>query len=111
MKKKWRAVALACALALSTRVGANAVPDVSAVLLTGVNVISLHDGSIAKNRSIFVRGDRIVAVLTAGSKMNIRTRKIRLSGAYVLPGFTESHVHLPTDAIYRAFGSLKHITL
>jgi imidazolonepropionase-like amidohydrolase len=108
--KTLRAI-LALAFALMAGVPALAGPNASLTLLTGANVVSLTDGSIALDQKILVQGDRIAAVLAGDDKTYDRVHTVRLNGAYVLPGFTDSHVHLPTDAIYRAFGSRERISL
>jgi len=67
------------------------------LLITGANIIT-HDRERPSADSILVHGDRIIA---AGNEEEIKKRveensfiHLKLSGQTILPGFTDSHIHL-----------------
>jgi hypothetical protein len=87
------------------------------VAFTNVNVIPLDHEGVKQDRTVLVRGDRIVSV---GSRYEVRVASdavvIDGAGQYLVPGLTDAHVHvsgtpvMPTrddfgDApIYLAYG-------
>jgi dolichol kinase len=87
------------------------------VAFTNVNVIPLDYEGVKQDRTVLVRGDRIVSV---GSRYEVRVPSDALvidgAGHYLVPGLTDAHVHvsgtpvMPTrddfgDApIYLAYG-------
>jgi hypothetical protein len=83
MRSLWLSAALALASTTGTSQIADAAPDEPFALLRGVNVVSMTDGSVAPNREILVRGDKIVAVLPDVGASPVRAREIRLNGAFV----------------------------
>ena len=64
------------------------------LLITNVSVVDVVTGRITPRQSIAIRGDTIVAVMTAGRSQNIRSgRMIDGAGRFVIPGLWDMHVH------------------
>ncbi|MEM9668377.1 MAG: amidohydrolase family protein [Pseudomonadota bacterium] len=61
------------------------------IRLEGGNVIDVKTGDVRAETTIIVEDDRIVAIGERGRNID---RTIDLNGAYVLPGLSDSHVHL-----------------
>jgi dolichol kinase len=92
-------------------------PQPMTVAFTNVNVIPLDHEGVKQDRTVLVRGDRIVSV---GSRYEVKAPSDALvidgAGQYLVPGLTDAHVHvsgtpvMPTrddfgDApIYLAYG-------
>lgn len=67
-------------------------------LLTGGHVLDVERGVILKDHDILVEDGRIKAVGRAGSLGASGAARIDMGGAYLLPGLSDSHVHLTSRA-------------
>ncbi len=75
-----------------------AEPNNHALAITNVNVVDVTDGSVARNVTIFIRGNRILwvakhALLEHGEHLQVVNGVDR----YVIPGLWNMHVHLVQD--------------
>ena len=94
-------LASTCFLALSVQ-PANA----ERIRITGGNVIDVNTGDISR-ADIIVEDDRIVAIGSAAETREQATdRTIEMNGAYLLPGLSDSHVHLTSRADVHGFRRL-----
>jgi imidazolonepropionase-like amidohydrolase len=77
--------------------GETAAPGRDAFLaLTGATVIDGR-GSVLRNTTILIRGERIAGLFATGSRpLPPGAREIDLRGRFVTPGLIDSHVHLET---------------
>ena len=68
------------------------------ILLTNVNVISMEDSSIARNRSVLIQNGKIVSIREAipGDSKG-KAVVIDGEGAYMLPGLFDMHMHFYHD--------------
>src|SRR5262245_13285344 len=83
-------VAMAC-LSLVIGCGHSQRADVA---IRGVTVVNVIDGSLVTDRTVLVRGNRIVAVgpvaeITVPSNADV----LEAQGRYVIPGLWDMHVH------------------
>ncbi len=87
-------LAVVLAVAASACRAEPTVPDATLVV-TGVTVLPL-DGGRQSDRTVFVTGDRIVAVMPA-SKAVVPESAVVVdgSGRFLIPGLVEMHGHLP----------------
>ena len=73
-----------------------------AVAFTNVNVIPLDHEGVKQDRTVLVRGDRIVSV---GSRYEVEVPSnavvIDGAGQYLVPGLTDAHVHVPGTPVMR----------
>ncbi len=91
----WRHVLaglLLCACALA------AEPNNHALAITNVNIVDVTDGSVERNVTIFIRGNRILwvakhALLEHGEHLQVVNGVDR----YVIPGLWNMHAHLVQD--------------
>ena len=73
--------------------GQGASPNVLAFV--GANVVDVEKGVVRPHTTIVTVGDRIVYAVPDGSiRLPDGARTVRLSGAYVIPGLWDTHVHL-----------------
>src|SRR5574340_730794 len=84
---------LLCACALA----ADPAPD-HALAITNVNIVDVTDGSIDRNSTIYIRGNRIQwvarhALLEHGEHLQVVNGVDR----YVIPGLWNMHAHLVAD--------------
>jgi imidazolonepropionase-like amidohydrolase len=92
-----RCLMLLIAAALCARLASAAAP----IAITGGTLIDGNGGQPVANATVLIRDDRIVAVGPAGSvEIPADARRHDAAGKYVLPGFTDMHMHLvyPRDA-------------
>ncbi|MDR8391529.1 amidohydrolase family protein [Aliifodinibius sp. S!AR15-10] len=68
-------------------------------IIENVNVISMaNDGEIQENRTVVIRGDRIVRITGADRvQMPDTAERIDGGGGYLIPGLSEMHAHIPSD--------------
>jgi imidazolonepropionase-like amidohydrolase len=72
----------------------------SNIAITHVTVIDVRTGTIEKNMTVLIVGDRISAVRTAGEKEALPTKQtvvIDGRGKYLIPGLWDMHVHTDGD--------------
>lgn len=93
-----RLLILALCLAPHLRAAAADSPRDHPIAITNVNIVDVTDGSIWRNATIYIRGDRILwvaknALLEHGEHLTV------VNGAerYVIPGLWNMHVHLVQD--------------
>ncbi|WP_018995484.1 Xaa-Pro dipeptidase [Hirschia maritima] len=68
------------------------------ILITNSNLVDVMDGKLLKDQTIVIQGNKIIYV---GSKNNApegNWNNIDLKGATLLPGLSDSHVHLTSNA-------------
>ncbi len=68
------------------------------ILITNSNLVDVMDGKFLKDQTIVIQGNKIIYV---GSKNNApegNWNNIDLKGATLLPGLSDSHVHLTSNA-------------
>lgn len=63
-------------------------------LLSGGHIIDVERGVVLKSQDILIEDGRIKAIGKAGSLGAAGATKIDMQGAYLLPGLSDSHVHL-----------------
>jgi len=69
------------------------------VHLSGGDVLDVRSGNILAGHNILVEDDRIIAIGEAGAlTLDGTERRIDMTGMTLLPGLTDSHVHLTSDA-------------
>lgn len=92
MKRTLGAVA-----ALTVTFQAPAFADGHRTLLQNASVIDVETGSITEDQNVLIEDGMITAI---GSRVraNGSATRIDLDGAYLLPGLTDSHVHLTSRA-------------
>ena len=63
--------------------------------LEHVAVVNVRDGTLGRDRTVVLQGDRIVAVVPATGRARLPgERRIDLSGRFVLPGLVDMHAHV-----------------
>lgn len=88
-----RRLALLFASALGLGLHANAQ-----TLLKNVAVVNVETGTITHNQSILIDDERIVQIGSNLQSQASQTTQIDMQGAFVLPGLSDSHVHLTSGA-------------
>ncbi len=80
---------------LSAAVAFAAEPQLP-VVIEGCSVFDPESGKMLDNRTIVVRGDRIVAVIAPDEKAGIPPNATRIDGRgrFALPGLIDAHVHV-----------------
>jgi imidazolonepropionase-like amidohydrolase len=82
-------------------VGAMLVSNVQAaeriaadVAFTGATLVDVAGGALVKGKTVYIKGDTIIAVVDDKATNNYRAKKtVRLAGKYLMPGLWDSHVH------------------
>jgi hypothetical protein len=65
------------------------------IAFLGVNVITMASSQILTNQTVLVQGDRIAQIGPASLLMVPEgARRIEAAGQYLMPGLTDTHVHL-----------------
>jgi imidazolonepropionase-like amidohydrolase len=86
-------VALALVLA-----GTSAHAQTAVVAIRGVTVIDVIDGSLSRDRTVLIEGNRITAVgPVAEVAVPPAAEVLEASGAYVVPGLWDMHVHVTNN--------------
>lgn len=88
-----RALGLGLALALFQ----TAAADDHQIVLQNASVIDVETGQVSRNQSVLIENDRIAAI-GARISADAGAELIDLQGAYLLPGLSDSHVHLTSRA-------------
>jgi imidazolonepropionase-like amidohydrolase len=65
----------------------------AALVITHVAVIDPRDGSVQPDRTITIRGDRIVDVIAPGGAIPRAARTVDATGKFVIPGLWDMHIH------------------
>ena len=90
-------IATICAVA-TLLAGCAAIPPGDTIreglLLDHVNVVNVHDGTVASDRAVVVADGRVVRVVAAGSiGVSGTARAVDGKGAFVVPGYNDMHAH------------------
>jgi imidazolonepropionase-like amidohydrolase len=73
---------------------------ISKIAITHVTVIDVRTGTIKKDVTVLIAGDRITAVRAAAGKERLSTKEITVvdgRGKYLLPGLWDMHAHSDGD--------------
>lgn len=70
-----------------------AAPPASTVTLQHVTIVDVANGTLRRNQTIHIKGDRIASIVPAGPA----TSSAASRGPYVIPGLWDMHTHLWTD--------------
>jgi len=96
-------------LALGAVQGATGSP--SKIAITHVTVIDVRTGTIKKDMTVLIVGDRISAVRAAKEKERLPTKEIEVidgQGKYLIPGLWDMHAHTDGDdrvlRLFTAYG-------
>ena len=84
------------ALALGMAAGVSKVTRAApagGLVLDHVNVVDVRSGSIARNRSVLIVGDKIARIGAAGSVGGRGDRHIDGHGGFLVPGYNDMHAH------------------
>jgi hypothetical protein len=68
-------------------------PQSQALVITGINVVNVSDGSIAENRTVTIRNGNI-ANITGGGAPPPDARVVSGQGQFLIPGFWDMHAHM-----------------
>ena len=80
-------------------IGFGQYSEAQQTLLTNAHVLDVDTGAILENHDVLIDGDAIVMIGPVGTLTTDRSgRRIDLYGATLLPGLTDSHVHLTSRA-------------
>ena len=96
-------LAVTCLAALSLASAASAERTV----LSGGNVIDVRTGKVMSGTSILIENGRIVGMGSERSfGLDGSETTVDMKGAYILPGLSDSHVHLTSTATDNSYASL-----
>lgn len=96
-------LAVTCLAALSLASAASAERTV----LSGGNVIDVRTGKVMSGTSILIENGRIVGMGSERSfGLDGSETTVDMKGAYILPGLSDSHVHLTSTATDNGYASL-----
>ena len=98
MRKHARIIGLTAtaALALGIAAGGSRITlaaPANGLVLDHVNVVDVRNGSIARNRSVLIDGEKIARIGTAGSVGGRGDRHVDGHGGYLVPGYNDMHAH------------------
>ena len=98
MRKHARIIGLTAtaALALGIAGGGSRITlaaPANGLVLDHVNVVDVRSGSIARNRSVLIVGDKIARIGAAGSVGGRGDRHIDGHGGFLVPGYNDMHAH------------------
>ena len=63
------------------------------LVLDHVNVVDVRNGSISRNRSVLIVGDKIALIGAAGSVGRRGDRHVDGHGGFLVPGYNDMHAH------------------
>jgi imidazolonepropionase-like amidohydrolase len=92
------AVSMVPAFVTSTLITAQGTPTSSVVAFRHVAVLDGTDASPRRDRSVIIRGNRIVSVGPASTRLPRVARVIDGRGKFLVPGFWDMHVHTVVPA-------------
>ena len=105
-----RAVALLACVLVTTVLTAQDARVPQPLALTHVTVIDVRDGSLHRDQTVIIRGDRVTAVgAAADTAVPDAAHVIDARGRYLIPGLWDMHVHSVANAnwhfpLFLAFG-------
>jgi len=109
-----RKIALMAILALITSLSATAKEDKEALtVIHAGQMIDVESGTLLKNQFIIIDGNRIRDVVTLSDMEDMEDEEVNfidLSEMTVLPGLSDSHVHLTGDANIHGYKRLTRST-
>ena len=109
-----RKIALMAILALITSLSATAKQDKEALtVIHAGQMIDVESGTLLKNQFIIIDGNRIRDVVTLSDMEDMEDEEVNfidLSEMTVLPGLSDSHVHLTGDANIHGYKRLTRST-
>lgn len=86
-----RLIAIAVVFSGSTDGVAQATPELA---VANVNVVDVRAGVVLPNRTVWITGDRIAAVVPTDQVVPTGTTVVDASGAFMIPGLWDMHAHL-----------------
>jgi imidazolonepropionase-like amidohydrolase len=90
----------ACTTRLSTPADARAAVQPADLALLNVNIIDVQTGTVQRDRSILIDGNRIAAIGTATELRKPNAdRVVDARGGYVIPGLWDMHAHAFYDGV------------
>lgn len=93
-------LAAASALTLATTAGAETL------LLAGGNVVDVERGVVMDGHDVLVEDGKIKAIGRAGTLSASGVARVDMTGAWLLPGLSDSHVHLTSRSDLHGYRSL-----
>ena len=86
---------LLLARAMAAQESALPSPSATEIVFKNVSVVSMADERVESDRTVVVRGDRIVSI-GAGDRIAVPPGAIVIDGTgrFLMPGLTDAHVHL-----------------
>lgn len=93
-------------LAAASLLAISAAASAETLLLAGGNVVDVERGVVMKDHDILVEDGRIKAVGRAGTLGASGAAKIDMTGVWLLPGLSDSHVHLTSRSDLHGFRRL-----
>jgi hypothetical protein len=67
------------------------------IVIQNVNVISMRSAEPVRSANVFIRNGRIISLKANSAEMRSAALRLNGAGKYLVPGFTDAHVHLPTS--------------
>jgi hypothetical protein len=93
---------LSAALVLGSYITCAAQNPSPVTVLRDVTVVDTRTGSLAAHRSIMIMEGKIARITGSNDAIPAGARVIRASGQYVVPGFSDMHIHLTELAAHSA---------
>lgn len=93
-------------LAAASLFALSAAASAETLLLAGGHVVDVERGVVMKDHDVLVEDGRIKAVGRAGTLGASGAARIDMAGAWLLPGLSDSHVHLTSRADLHGFRRL-----
>jgi imidazolonepropionase-like amidohydrolase len=93
-------------LAAASLLAVSAAASAETLLLSGGHVVDVERGMVMKDHDVLVEDGQIKAVGRTGTLGASGATKIDMSGAWLLPGLSDSHVHLTNRADLHGFRRL-----
>lgn len=83
-----------------------ATASAGTILLGGGHVLDVERGTVMKDHDILVEDGRIKAIGRAGTLGASAAERIEIGGAFLLPGLSDSHVHLTSRSDLHGYRGL-----
>ncbi|MBU4569629.1 MAG: amidohydrolase family protein, partial [Alphaproteobacteria bacterium] len=93
-------------LAAASLFALSAAASAETLLLAGGHIVDVERGVVMKDHDVLVEDGRIKAVGRAGTLGAPGAARIDMAGAWLLPGLSDSHVHLTSRADLHGFRRL-----